>query len=181
MDNPWNEAITPKEIVVVKTFDDIKVVFDVGARTSLEYLSIWPNAEFHLFEPWPPFYDWLKEQTKDNPNVHVNNYGLGDIESELFYDKGLQSFMNNAGDKLPIKTLNWYIKQNNITRLDFLKIDTEKWDYKVLLGGSKAVKMARYIQYETWDEPENAVMRDLLEDDFVCEDMGSRNILCKRK
>jgi len=159
----------------------VRVVFDVGARTSLDYLSVKPKATYHLFEPWPPFYQWLEEQTKDMPNVHVNGYGLGDVEGMLGYSTGLQSFMTNTGEMLPIKTLDWYVEQNKIKRIDFLKIDTEKWDYKVLQGGRKAINMARVIQYETWDAPENAIMYELLRDQFDFEDIGLRNMLCTRK
>lgn len=181
MIKPWDEPLPPQELEKFKKLKNIKVVFDVGARTSLDYLDIFPKAEYHLFEPYPPFYSWLMEATKDKPNVHVNPYGLGEIEGELGYDLNVQSFMNNTDIKFPIKTLNWYIKENNITRIDFLKIDTEKWDYKVLLGGGRAIKIARYIQYETWNEFENAIMADLLEDDFICEDIGLRNVFCTRK
>ena len=181
MNNPWIEPMSEQELDVAKRLKDIEVVFDVGTRTSLEYLSIWPKAEFYLFEPHPEFFRYLKQKVGKEQRVHLNNYGLGEIEGMLGYDKSSQSFMNDTDFKLPIRTLNWYIKQNDIKRIDFLKIDTEKWDYKVLLGGSKAVKMAKYIQYETWNEPENAVMKDLLVDDFVCENIGQRNILCVRK
>lgn len=181
LEKPWDEPMPPQELERLKQLQDIQVVFDVGARTSLDYLSIFPDAEYHLFEPYPPFYEWLLQETKDNPKIHVNPYGLGEVEGELGYSTTLQSFQTGQGQMLPIKTLDWYIEQNNIKRIDFLKIDAEKWDYKVLLGGGRAIQLARYIQYETWNEPENKIMTALLEDDFNCEDIGLRNMFCTRK
>lgn len=182
MENPWKEAVTDVEIEKFKELEDIKVVFDVGARTSLEYLDLKPDAEFHLFEPWEPFYKYLKEATKDKPNVHVNGYGLGSKCEKSGYSVSLQSF--HYGDRsiqLPIKTLNWYVKKYNIERIDFLKIDTEGWDHLVLKGGSKILDKCRYIQYETWNEAENKVSDKILSKHFICEDIGYRNMLCRRK
>lgn len=181
MTNPWIEPLPLQEIGIISDLKDINVVFDVGARTSLDYLDLFPNAEYHLFEPYPPFFNYLKEETKNNPKIHVNGYALGEIEGELFYDFALQSFLKGSGESLPIKTLNWYIKQNNITRIDYLKIDAEAWDYKVLQGGTKAIGMARYIQYETWNERENTVIHDMLEDSYIIQDVGLRNMFCTRK
>lgn len=181
MENPWPELQDAIEIERFSNLTDIQVVFDVGARTSLQYLEIFPDAEFHLFEPWKLFYEYLQFKTKDNPKVHVNGYALGDIKGHLPFNSGVQSFSNPNGELHLIQTLNAYIKENNITRIDFLKIDAEKWDYKVLQGGTKAIGMARYIQYETWNQEENDVMRDMLEDYYTFEDIGGRNIFCTRK
>jgi FkbM family methyltransferase len=181
MDKPWDEPLPQSELDRFATLGNMDVVFDVGARTSLDYLAVRPNAEYHLFEPYPPFYEWLLQATKDMPNVHVNGYALGDTDGELGYSLRLQSFMDGGEQKLPVKTLDWYTKENNITHIDFLKIDTEKWDYKVLQGGRETIPTCRYIQYETWDAPENAIMYDLLKDHFDCEDIGLRNMFCTRK
>ena len=180
MNKPWDEPLTEHEIAITTEMTDIQVVFDVGVRTSLEYLSVWPDATFHLFEPYPPFYEWLQEECKDKPNVHVNGYGLADAESESGYDKETQSFMYGSRSiLLPVKTLDSYIQQNEIKRIDFLKIDTEGWDFKVLLGGLKAIDMARYIQYEHWGNL--AEFHSLLESKFSMNYIGERNVFCTRK
>ena len=181
MKNPHEEALTAEELDIFKNLEDIKVVFDVGARTSLDYLTIKPDAEYHLFEPAPKFYEWLLEECKDKPNVHVNCFALGDVEMEAFYDDKAQSFFYGSSRSipLPVKTLDWYIAENQITRLDFLKIDTEGWDLKILQAGAKAVTLARYIQYETWDNASE--FEKLLGDEFTFKDIGSRNVSCTRK
>ena len=79
----------------------------------------------------------------------------------------------------PITTLDWYIDKYNIKRIDFLKIDAEGYDFKVLKGGQKAIDLARYIQYEHWDNKEQ--FHQLLGKDFDMEYIGGRNVLCKRK
>ena len=138
-----------------------------------------------MFEPYPPFYEWLQQETKDMSNVNVNAYGLGDQTCELYYNAVTQkmTLYPDVGDIyiLPIKTLNWYIKENKIDRIDFLKIDAEQMDYRVLLGGTDAIRIAKYIQFETWDAYENEIMWKLLKDDFYMDDIGFRNVFCTRK
>src|SRR3990167_3107314 len=68
--------IPKEEIELAKQLKDIKVVFDVGARTDIDYLELWPEAEFHLFEPNPESFKELEEKVKDKPNVFANNFGL---------------------------------------------------------------------------------------------------------
>ena len=177
--------ISVEEIEVFKNLKDLQVIFDVGARTDVEYLDIYPNAEYHLFEPNPEFFAQLKERVGDRENVHLNIYGLGDIEGTFEYNNFYQAFhggeapIEGSHQILPIKTLDWYIKENNIKRIDFLKIDTEGYDYKVLLGGKEAVKLAKYIQYEHWDDLQE--FHDLLDSQFDMEYIGYRNVLCTRK
>lgn len=184
MNSPWNEPLPKEELERFKKLKNITVVFDVGARTSLDYLAIHPRAKYHLFEPVPKFNKWLTLQCKNKKNVTVNAYGLGDKEGTFPYNTGLQAFSggeawNGPGIDLPVKTLDWYVKKNKITRIDFLKIDAEGYDFKVLLGGKKAIEMTKYIQYEHWDNLTQ--FHELLEEDFEMEYIGLRNVLCKRK
>lgn len=183
MNKPWDEPMPVSELERFAELKDIRVVFDVGARTSLDYLAIKPKAEYHLFEPWPPFYQWLQEATSGMKNVIVNPYGLGDTEGVIRYDVRLQKFDQQyaEGEELPIHTLDWYIKKNKIKRIDFLKIDTEQYDCKVLQGGRTAIGLARYIQHETWNAPENEIMHNLLKKHYDCVDIGLRNMLCTLK
>lgn len=184
MENPHPEPLSGSELDKFREIKDVQVVIDVGARTSLDYLEIHPNAEYHLFEPNPTFYEYLWYKTKDVPNVHVNAYALGDIEGLKHYDSYLQRMdggeakLNDKNAEYPMQTLDMYIEEKGITRVDFLKIDTEGYDYKVLVGGMSAVKMARYIQFEHWNNEE--MFHKLLGSEFVLEDIGGRNYFCTR-
>ena len=41
--------ISKEELELFKQLKDLKVIFDVGARTDTDYLEIWSNAQHHLF------------------------------------------------------------------------------------------------------------------------------------
>lgn len=177
--------IPKEEIEVFKSLKDIKVIFDVGARTDIDYIEIYPDVICHLFEPNPIFFKELKLRVGNKKNVYLNNFGLGDVEEKLNYYDFTQAFEKSESPLigntqfLEIKTLDMYIKENNIKRIDFLKIDTEGYDYKVLLGGKEAIKLAKYIQYEHWDNLQQ--FHDLLGSDFDMKYIGYRNVLCTRK
>ena len=174
-----------EELNLFKQLKDLKVIFDVGARVDTDYLKLWPDSEHHLFEPHPDFFKELKEKVGDRSNVFLNNYGLGDKEEDRGYQLGLQSFIgseavsegNTVDLVIPIKRLDDYMNVHKIEQIDFLKIDTEGFDYKVLL--STPIKKCRYIQYEHWND--KLQFHNLLEDDFIMCYVGLRNVLCIRK
>ena|SRR3990167_1004097 len=175
-------VIPQDELEVFRNLKNIRVVFDVGARTDTDYLEIRPKAVYHLFEPAPDFFKELKEKIGSKKNVYLNNYGLSDVEENLRYSSGLQAFESGEANKeggdmlLPLKTLDWYVKEYNIKRIDFLKIDTEGYDYKILKGGLETIKITKYIQYEHWDNLQQ--FHDLLGEEFEVEYIGYRNVLC---
>lgn len=177
--------MSDEERKIFENLSRVKVVFDIGARDT-EYPDIKPDAEYHLFEPNLEFFDLLVEKYKGKKNIHINNFGLGDRVGKFQYDRTSQSFVGSdctpTGEFetiLPMKKLDKYIKENNIKRIDFLKIDTEGYDYKILKSSPLAVSLARYIQYEVWNDPYCFVT--LLGKDFEMKDIGTRNILCKRR
>ena len=184
-----NTPIPEKELELFKQLKDLKVIFDVGAREDTDYLDLWPDSEHHLFEPNPEFFEILKVKVLDTKNVFLNNFGLGDKKEERTYHNLLQSFTGSGavGDsltwhlKLPLTTLGAYITEKNIKQIDFLKIDTEGFDRKVILGAYNWLYMIKFIQYEHWGEVDNKMIKGLLQDKFEIYDVGYRNVFCMNK
>ena len=179
-----------EEIELFKQLKDLKVIFDVGARVDIDYLEIWPDAEHHLFEPNPEFFDELYKKVEGKPNVHANKYGLGDKNQIMGYANGLQSFVDSmainnpyaAGNLLlPMKTLDTYLLETGIRQIDFLKMDTEGYELKILLGATNWFHIIRYIQYEHWGIHNNKMIIGLLQDDFEIKNIGYRNMFCMNK
>lgn len=179
--------IPASELRVFENLPDIRVVFDVGARTDVDYLRLKPDIELHAFEPKPEYYKELKERVGDNPRVRVNGFGLGEYDALLAYNTstesvdGSNSWRGESDIKVEVKTLDEYVKTNGITRIDFLKMDTEGNELKILLGGWKAVQMCRFIQYETWNEPHNTFIHRALYPDFKIYHIGHRNMFCVKR
>ena len=182
--------IPKEEIELFKQLKDLKVIFDVGARTDTNYLEIWPESEHHLFEPNPEFFDELYKKVGEKSNVHANKYGLGDKNQVVGYIEGLQSFVaseviNNpyaTGNLLlPMKTLDTYILENNIKQIDFLKMDTEGYELKILLGATNWFHIIKYLQYEHWGKNNDLMIGGLLSEHFDALDVGYRNVFCMNK
>lgn len=175
--------IPQDELERFKNLPDIKVVFDVGARADTEYLDINPDIELHAFEPNPDFFKQLKEKVGDR-KAHLNNFALGDVSGVAVYNEARQGFTGGeegtiiTGELLPIRTLDGYMAEHGIEHIDFLKIDTEGYDFRVLLGGLKTIPKCRYIQYEHWNDQRR--FHILLGQQFKMEYIGGRNVLCTR-
>lgn len=170
---------------------DIKIVFDVGSRADVDYIRLKPDIELHAFEPNPFFFHQLSENVEsiapNRPNTYLNNFGLGDVEKTQGYNTFRQAFTDWEEKEtrlainytFPIKTLDWYVEEHAIDHIDFLKIDVEGYDFKVLQGGTKTIPKCHYIQYEYWND--RLQFHNVLEKDFEMLYFGGRNVLCTNK
>lgn len=175
-----------KELEIFAALPDIRVVFDVGARTDTEYIKIRPDIEFHAFEPNPDFFDELCKNVGKRKKTYLINYGLSDTPGNQMYNNDRQMFLygeelsvKEGHQNLPLTTLDEYCKKQGVNFIDFLKVDTEGYDYKVLCGGHDILKNTRYLQYEYWNNKEQ--FHQLLENDWYMTYIGDRNVFCERK
>jgi FkbM family methyltransferase len=135
---------------------DLCVVFDVGSRNYSEFTDV--ECEVHYFEPVKHFIDELSSQSNKNCTSFFNNFGLGHENAELYYYPKYESFYNRVNSckvsdeknkiTLRIKTAKDYIVEKNVSRIDFLKIDTEGYELNVLKGFGDSLNIVRYIQFE---------------------------------
>lgn len=171
-----NPAIPAEELRIFELLkDDMSVVFDVGARDDLSFYNIKSDCSYHLFEPNKGALASLKKKISmlHNPDIRLNEFGLSDkSEDNCIYYEDSQSFVINplhrgidTGQRYSLRTLDGYITENNISHIDFLKIDAEGLDYKIILGGLRAIKTkVSYIQFEYWGGVKKFI--DLLGDTF---------------
>jgi len=145
------------------------IIFDVGANVGnycCELLKTFPKANIYAFEPHPITYNHLLKNTKGG--VHAINVACSDTAGEIkLYDYASDvdgtehaSLYKDVftdiyvSDVKSINTivirLDKYADDNNIDYIDFLKIDTEGNEYKVLLGcsGLLSYKKIGVIQFE---------------------------------
>jgi FkbM family methyltransferase len=149
---------------------DIKYFYDVGANIgdySNEILKI-PNSKVVAIEPLKKCYVELLKIKKKYPDRFTPlNIALSNIKKKDFIyfanDKSelasiekkinkIDFFKNYNNNKkiIQINTLDNIFKKNKTKRLDFLKIDTEGNEKKVLKGSSKLIKnkIIKIIQLE---------------------------------
>ncbi len=129
------------------------IVFDVGANIgwySVLLSKHFSGVEIHSFEPDPENFKLLKSNLELNKSQKVipNNIGLGKetgIMKLNLYKKGnlgRHSMLNINDDNGPkiavsITSFDEYVKkmQLNLSKIKFLKIDIEGFEYFAFLGG----------------------------------------------
>lgn len=127
------------------------VIFDVGVGNFSVFFDK-NEHEVHYFEPHSISFNELKTKGVNNKKYFLNNFGLGDKDEilPLFIEGSLfnRNMSNKIIDQCAVKTGLDYCIQNEIEQIDFLKIDVEGMETKVLLGFGNFLKNVRYIQFE---------------------------------
>ena len=157
-------------------------IFDVGAnigQSVVYYKRLFPSAEIHCFEPLPTAFEKLKVNTHRYSNVLFNNYALGKEKRErILYENSasdMSSFMKLGGKgwgkivdthEVNVDTLDNYCEQKNISYIDLLKIDTQGFDYNVLLGARKTMDAnkirALYMEFTLQDVYDDTPRMDIV-------------------
>jgi len=146
---------------------DAPVVFDVGANVgnySNKILKVNPRAIIYAFEPHPTTFNSLVKNVNADA-FHSYNVGVGNENGnlELFdyrdedgsshaslFKNVIQEIHNKEAISHVVKviTLQEFIEQNNISKIDLLKIDTEGNELNVLKGLGRTTCKPKAIQFE---------------------------------
>jgi FkbM family methyltransferase len=136
--------------------NNIQVIFDVGCRYDSHFTTF--NGSVHYFEPVSEFLNRLQSQPNNNTPAYFNAFGLGHENAQLDYYPKYQSFYDRVtsckkSDKsnkqvLSIRKAKDYILEHNIESIDFLKIDTEGFEFNVLKGFEEQLSKVKIIQFE---------------------------------
>ena len=114
----------------VKTGD---IVFDIGANCGSFTYSILDKNPKHVYcvEPSNTLIHSLRNNVGDGP-VTLINKAIGDenCENKTIAENGVFIYQND-GDVYSTITLKQLIKENNISKIDFLKFDCEGGEYSI--------------------------------------------------
>ena len=142
-------------------------IIDVGAQSGLYslYAKYLPLSTFYSFEPFTPTFNLLNQNIELNniPNVQTYNIGLSNTKGKMILNtcsdhNGLHTlgntplrFNNSTPIEIEVNTIDELFFEKNIP-VHFIKIDTEGWEYNILLGAIKTInKYKPMIQIE-WCE-----------------------------
>lgn len=143
-------------------------MIDVGMNRSYfteTWLEYFPDSEVFGFEPIPDIYEISKEKFKNDNRVHIENYGLLDEAGKMnFYylldgiDGCSSLFRRPVFDKFNYKEIDVDIRvfdvwRHKFPRVDFIKIDVEGLEFKVLKGMRQYIgdTKPKFIQLEIGD------------------------------
>jgi FkbM family methyltransferase len=164
---------------------DAAVAFDVGAHVGLwarAFIDCFPNGEVHCFEIAPQTFKLLKQELDADPRFHINDRGLSSEEGTValnyspnstttatVHEAMLASAWGFDVQKVEarITTGDKYVAEEDVQRLDILKIDTEGHDLSVLKGFHQtlAQRPIPMIQFEHGfvHIPARSLLRDFYE------------------
>ena len=149
------------------------VIFDVGAnkgQSIIRYKKLFQCPIIHSFEPNIDEVNILKQKYINDKDLYLNSVAVGDKRGNLEFNinacTGLSSFKNAIPNTTWIKkrsntykvddknfttekrntkiiTLDDYVNEKNLSNIDILKIDTQGFEDKVLLGAQNLLKNNR--------------------------------------
>jgi FkbM family methyltransferase len=161
-------SITTEVRLACRYIGQRAVVFDVGANRGEFTQKLLEScgeriAELHVFEPSRFHANALGAFEKDK-RVKVNYVALGKKSGEAvlhtdepgsaiasLYHRRLDHFGSELRHREPVRvmTLDQYVQETGVSRIDFLKLDVEGHELAVLEGGRSTVaSLVSVVQFE---------------------------------
>ena len=153
-----SRSIEPELLLLKEFIKKDNVVFDVGANAG-EYTYVLEKltgaAHVYAFEPIPKLFNELGRLF---PKVNLYKIALSDkedvtqfkipiIDGNKFVTRGKLNIdyiepgeLSSELFEVECKTMDLFVSEQNIQRLDFIKIDVEGHELKVLQGADKSIK-----------------------------------------
>ncbi len=144
--------------LMIKELKQNMVCVDLGSNIGyyavIESNIIGESGKIFAIEPSPVNFPILKlnlENQKKN-NFSVYNIAIGDKNENMEFIISSKSNwskirMNdekiNPKDKIikiPVKTLDSFVKENNIKKIDILRMDVEGFEYNIILGANRVLE-----------------------------------------
>lgn len=154
-DNSWKKAMT--------SLENDAVVLDIGANCGAFSLPLanqvvkkaYKGIQLHAFEPNPVIFNKLQTNLKLNiplnQVVYPHQLGLGNEEGEfgMTFDRSnsghgkVISDTVNVDNKVRLSTVDNFVKEYQIEKVNFIKIDVEGFEPLVLKGAEYTIKAHR--------------------------------------
>ena len=140
-------------------YKNLDVIFDVGANTGQtwrEMRSQFALAKIYCFEPVSATFDELTINAAVDSKTVLENFAFGERNGEMdirlfdeysYLNSLKEAAMNHISsariERIKINTVDNYCRQNSISKIDLLKIDTEGYELNVLQGAHEMLSAAK--------------------------------------
>jgi FkbM family methyltransferase len=145
-----------------------RAIFDVGsshAGWSWEVSELFPEAEFHLFEPLvdykPDYQKGIAGALAERANLRIHKIALGKEDGFTPFGSdeagyGASTLVTAPSKdfpdvfRVPIRRLDAYVAEFGLLGPQVLKVDVQGGEIAVLEGAGSLLKDMQLIQIETW-------------------------------
>ncbi|MBE3609025.1 FkbM family methyltransferase [Campylobacter californiensis] len=172
--NKFDERIAPIEILNFGSYEkkdsdmifnlvrNGDTIFDIGGNIGWYAIGLYKakkDVDIHTFEPILSTYESLVGNAKINgAKIRINNFGLSDKNQDIsfyFYKEGSgnasATIMNENRENIEVKchvdTIDNYVKENNLAKLDFVKCDVEGGELLTFKGGIETINKYKPIVF----------------------------------
>jgi FkbM family methyltransferase len=149
------------------------VILDIGAnqgQTVQNYQRVFPEATIHCFEPFPASVAVLQELFQNDPHVTINALAIADRPGQRdFYVNETMHFTNSllprptdtrryfpkqaaakAKITVPCTTIDAYLRDKNLSKIDILKMDIQGGELMALQGAADT--LSKHIPHLVYTE-----------------------------
>ncbi|TDQ36701.1 FkbM family methyltransferase [Thiopseudomonas denitrificans] len=142
-------------------------IIDAGAfvgDTAVLFSQTYINPTIHSFELLDENIELLEKNIKDNniQNTSIYKTALSDKDGDIVHIKATaiqgatSMFGENTGEAIETITIDKHIKDNNIAKVDFIKMDIEGAERYALAGATNTIKKHKptlaICIYHLWDD-----------------------------
>lgn len=197
----WLDGFFEKDLTkfILEHIKSDMVFIDIGAH--IGYFSllaaklVGSNGYVYSFEPTKNTFQILQENCLNKKNIVLNNKAVfsknGSIEindygtkwsafNSIFEPRISKILSKIKAQKINVEiiTLDQYCKNKNI-KPNFIKIDAEKSEFKILIGAKKTIKKYHpIISCETDNENETKQLVDFMQNkNYTCDKIIDGNII----
>jgi FkbM family methyltransferase len=177
-----------QKLIQLVGITDAKTILDIGANVgffSKLCRDLFPESVIYAIEPVPQIFKCLQLNFKNDSKTKCFNIGFSDFSGKArmkFYenDSAISAIDNDGNIEVKIETLDNFAMQNEIAKIDILKIDTETFEAHVLRGGLHTLSLVKYLFIEiTMENNPNYTMSSLMKllsgDNYDFQLVGFRN------
>jgi FkbM family methyltransferase len=139
---------------------DFRVVFDVGAnigQTAERFIKSFENADIYCFEPIKRPFEILKMSFQDKVRVHCYNSAFGSeigqqtiiinddplSTTNSLIHQGRHAKKDTNREVIEVDTIDLFLSRNQLSGIDFLKVDVEGFELEVLKGAERSLRERR--------------------------------------
>lgn len=135
---PWFKIKGDKTLRLNYNLNENAIVFDLGGYKGEFAEEIYNkyHSKIYVFEPILEFYTVIKNKFSNNSKIVPFQYGLAGKDGEMqisLTENASSIFIESENtETIQLKSITDFIKSNNITKVDLIKINIEGGEYEVL-------------------------------------------------